>query len=348
MADGSMSPATAEQVKADLLKALGGAGLGFSGAPGMGAENTPNPMDPWPGRFNKRGNMICGPCVEDESWRSSETVLSVQRFGTFYVMVKRSAGGALYISKTGTSPLQIFTAAAGEDGAEAGLPAGVKLTSSDTNAAEEGALTGHDKIDFRIAGMGVHIEEPFRLTTVEGDANSQLVEDFWATYADRLVRRFARSSVLTIRHGKTDAGKYNMGKLQFHPAMGGLVGAGGLTVGSPLAAAFVPFNGPDFGGGPNDEDGLTLELSTTRTIGTPADAGAPVPALAGSDVFLLPICVELIGRPVRNDKVVSRGDMAAVAAETTVDVVRKMLAVTDMTKPEEVAALQRYLGALGR
>lgn len=327
-------------------------GTGQGAACGTGTKGSwgEMPLDPFPGVYLERSGQPCGPCVEDGSFRGLETALDLRRYGSVFVSVQRTAAGGLLVALTNNSTrLVAFDAGVSENANDSGfLPTNSNLTRAETDGYTDGALAPDSKFDFRVVGLGVQVGEPFRVATVNGDANARTFETFWSAgdYMERLLRGVSRCSHISFRHGKADFA-FEMGRMDFYPSMSGIEGPGGLTVGRPLAGAFIPLRVPDFAGGPLDDDALTVELAIDRTVHVEADPLVAIPALGVGEAFLLPITFELYGSTVRNRSVVNKADVERVAAQTMGKIFAIMSEDVDPNNPESVRRFQRLMQRLG-
>lgn len=310
-------------------------------------ESTPKtamPLDPFDGAFMepKEG----GPCEADSSFRGLETVLVLRRYATVFVALVRDAvTGDLTIAPTNSaSPYIAFDEGYKEAGNDTGLlPAGTNLTRAETDGYTEGALAPDAKFTFRIVGMGLQFGQPFRVGTVGADAAARTYDPFWslAPYGARIVRALADAAHVTYRHGKADFG-YEMGKLSFYPSMSSMLGADGLgvSIGNPLANAFIPLRVPDYSGGPEDDDAITVELAVDRTVNVVQDAA--VPTVAGT--YLLPITIELYGHTLRNNRAVTRDNVREMMA----DELKAIWDNIDTNNPDELRLAAKLMQALTR
>lgn len=320
-------------------------------ASGGGTGTGEMPLDPYPGKYPERSGQPCGPCSEDGSFRGLETALVLRRYATVFAQVVRTAGGDLQVlATTNSTRLIAWDAGSGENGNTSGLlPTNSNLTRAETDGYTDGALAPDQKWDFRAVGMGVQVLEAFRAATVSGDTNGRIFDPFWTLgdYSVKLARALCRCGHISFRHGKADFA-YEMGRLDFYPSMSSLDGpdGGGVMVGNPLAAAFVPLRVPDFAGGPTDDDALEVELSIDRSFQVSQDPLVPVPALGAGEAYLLPVTFELYGSTVRNSNIVDKKGVEAVARGAIVDVVAGLAEDIDPNNPESVRLFQRMLTRL--
>lgn len=342
MADGG---STMEKALADTgiyTKDKDGGACGVGSAGGSASS----PLDPFPGKYMERSGQPCGPCVEDGSFRGLETALNLRRYGTVFLNIQRTAGGSLLIAATNNNNRLIaFDAGQSENGNDTGLlPTNSNLTRAETDGYTDGALAPDSKFDYRVVGLGVQMGEPFRATTINGDANGRRFEPFWLAgdYFAKVIRAVLRASHLSFRHGKADFA-FEMGRPDFYPSMSSVEGTGGVNVGQPLAGAFIPLRVPDFAGGPLDDDALTVEWWVDRTVEVEADPLVPVPALVAGEAFLLPVTFELYGSTVRNQTIVNKADVTRVAQEAVGKVLASLADELDPNDPRSVAMVQRVM-----
>lgn len=266
-----------------------------------GAMASYMPLDPFNGQMMSPQTGKCGPCFPDASWRALETALVPRRYATFFLTITRTVAGQLQIPLSGAAnELIVFAEGVSESGQKSGfLPAGTELTRAETDGFTKGALASDKQFGFRVVGMGVQIERPYRGVTINGDVGARADDIFWdASYTERLVGQLLKASHITYKQGNASGG-FEMGLLKFHPSMSAVEGAGVPRVGVPVAGGFVPLRIPVFGGGPDDDNQLNIVLTVDRTVSVEPDPLVPVPALGVGEFYSLPITVELIGHTVR-------------------------------------------------
>lgn len=302
------------------------------------------PLDPFEGEYMKPV-AACGPCdPEGVGWRGLETALNLRRYATVFVNLTRTAGGNLLVAGTGATPLQAFGAGYKENGANTGLlPTTLNLTRAETDGYTEGALGPNKDWNYRIVGVGVLVGVPFRAATLGTDAGGRICDPFWVAgdYPEQVARLLLDTSHFTFKHGKADSG-FEMGRLSFYPSMSSILGRQGVSVGNPLASAFIPLRFPDFAGGPDDDDAVTVEISIDRSFQVNADPLVPVPVLGAGEAYLLPVTVELYGHTIRVARGITKHDVQGAVMEQLALLTEGL----DPTNPTDLAVFQRIMKAM--
>lgn len=342
-------------MKMDDKPGMGGVTMDFPSDEACPAEGpyAQFPMDPFPGYALKRSGP-CGPCIGEPNnmaWRALEMLLAVRHYGTVFVDVTRDAGtGALIVSpSTGATNLyRWFMAGNGEAAATTGLfPAATLLTRAETSAFAQGALAPDMRWDYRIVGAGVTLELPFRTGTVNADPAARTYDTFWreSTYVEAILRAVISDSWISFRHGNTDFA-YQEGKLSFFPSMSQVSGNIGARVGHSLAGSFIPFRTPEYGGGPDDDDKLVIELNIAHTLVIPSDPANPTVALPAGEHYLLPLVLELYGSIIKSNAATSASDVRAIVRDETNARINAALAAVNQSDPAEMRAALKMIQAM--
>lgn len=289
--------------------------------------------DPFGGAFSEPGEKgACGPC--EKALSKDELAHNPRRYGTGMLDIA-VVGGALVLANNTASPLVIFEEGLTDNGDNVGL-AGTALTRAETDAFKGGYLTGSENDNFRIRGIGIHVGRPFR--RLAAALGARTYETFWSAYLERLQAAIIETLCVSLHHAKDAVNRneqvFELGRIGFFPAQGGVVSTGGARIGNPLARAYVPLTSPAWTGVFEDPKSLSVKLTLPRDLTIEEDAVLPVPDLAG-DEYRLPVTVELYGHTVHTEEKTEeiRGQALGVWNE--------MVEGLDMEKAEDRAVFKR-------
>lgn len=289
--------------------------------------------DPFAGAFPTPDEKnACGPC--EKVLAKDELAHNPRRYGTGFLEITVS-GGDLVLTNNAASPLVIFEEGLTDNGDSVGL-ANTALTRAETDAYKGGYLTGSENDNFRLRGIGVHVGRPFRRAT--GALGARGYETFWSAYLERLQAAIIETACIALHHAKDATNRneqvFELGRIGFHPPQAGVVSPSGVTIGNPLARAYIPFTSPAWSGVFEDTKALSVRLTLPRDLTIEEDTTAPVAALAG-DTYLIPVTVELYGHSVHTE------EKSEEIRSQALGVWNDMLEGLDLEKAEDRAVAKR-------